>query len=244
MNLNEYLNFKKGNFFIKDIYGTDSTSNIISDYIRMTKPNTCLEIGTGLGVTTFKIGKALSDNKKGELITIDNGKDWEEVKKFTPYNSLSYQDYINKLIKEFNLQDYVLFVNETLDYNLFYKTNNKIDFIFFDSWDSSAKGIYCFLRFYLNNMNEGSSILIDNGFKFLSSYLFIKNIINQFNNNIVPKSLIADLDKELIAKTESVIKDNYFNLFYLNNLNNKNQTGTIWIQLTKKDCLPNTYFEW
>ena len=45
MNLKEYLNFKKENLFLKDIYGTNHISNIISNYIRMTKPNTCLEIG-------------------------------------------------------------------------------------------------------------------------------------------------------------------------------------------------------
>ena len=244
MTLNDYLNYKKDNTYLDKIYGTENTSNIIASFVNSERPNLCLEIGTGLGVSTFKIGSALKNNKQGLLITIDDGRDWNNVKEFTPYPDLDYYNYINKLIDEFALKNHISFINEKVDYNLFYIPKDKIDLIFFDAWDSNTKGVFAFLKFYLPLMNAESSILIDNGLSYAGSCLIIKNIINHLNSNNLPQSLIEGISKEKLNAFKQLIEKHSFNLFTIKNKNNKHQSSLAWIQLQKKDCLPSQDFIW
>ena len=62
---------------------------IIASFVNSERPNLCLEIGTGLGVSTFKIGSALKNNKRG-LLTILMMVERNNVKEFTPYPDLDY----------------------------------------------------------------------------------------------------------------------------------------------------------
>ena len=244
MTLNEYLYYKKDNTQLNKIYGTENTSKIISNFISLEKPNLCLEIGTGLGVTSFAIGMSLKKNKKGLLITIDDGRDWENIKNFTPYPNLSYCNYIQKLISQLDLDNQILFLNEKVDYNLFYIPKEKIDIIFFDAWDSNTKGVFAFLKFYLPLMNNESSILIDNGLSYAGSYLIIKNIINYLNANTIPQALIEDVDNKKLDDLRKLVEKHSFNLFTIKNKNNKKQSSLAWIQLQKRNCLPSQNFTW
>ena len=74
--------FKKRNF--KSIYELSVYRNFIYYVVRCLKPNKVLETGVFHGLTTMWILKALEDNQKGELFSIDiKRSDWNKYFKKT-----------------------------------------------------------------------------------------------------------------------------------------------------------------
>ena len=65
---------------LAEVYGKESFCYLIYSLIKMQKPKTIIELGTGLGTTALMIAQALKENNKGKIWTVDNGSDWEEIK--------------------------------------------------------------------------------------------------------------------------------------------------------------------
>ena len=62
------------------IYGTEDFSLYLYSLVKMTRPSTVLELGTGLGTAALWMALALKENNNGILHTIDDGSEWERIK--------------------------------------------------------------------------------------------------------------------------------------------------------------------
>jgi hypothetical protein len=60
-------------------YGSEDQSIFFYSYVKMQRPKTVLELGTGLGHTALWVAQALKENDRGHIWTVDNGARWPEV---------------------------------------------------------------------------------------------------------------------------------------------------------------------
>src|SRR6266436_5037040 len=69
--LKEYAN-RFGTF-----YGTEDFCIFLYGLAKMQRPKVILELGTGFGVTTFWLARAVVENGEGHIWTVDNGSHWQ-----------------------------------------------------------------------------------------------------------------------------------------------------------------------
>ena len=61
-------------------YGTEDSTVFLYSIVKMQRPKTILEIGTGLGVCAFQMAMAVRENDYGHVYTLDNGDHWERTR--------------------------------------------------------------------------------------------------------------------------------------------------------------------
>jgi hypothetical protein len=119
-------------------YGSEDQAVLLYSLVKMYRPRAVLELGTGLGVSSYWIAQALKENGEGQLLSVDDGSHWNEdaIQKVTPaldkllrkldehptFSSLfprakvpHYFDWLNALARTLELDAHVSFVNESLD---------------------------------------------------------------------------------------------------------------------------------
>jgi len=248
MSLEKVINYIRtklndGPTTLSEVYGTEHFCYFIYSLVRMTHPLTVVELGTGAGVTTCMIAHALKENKKGLLWTIDNGSDWKNIKlnflkeKFKG----SYSDFLNKLFKRLELQEFISFQNIHLNSKQFFNPNKPIDLLFEDAQDEGPQGCINLLGYYLPKMNKYSSIFIDRASTIHHSYLLLEYIIDRLQEGKIPRQLVRNMSPEEVQKTEELVKSSKFTLVHLTETaqdkHNKHQNSRAWIKIEPLDVV-------
>jgi hypothetical protein len=221
-------------------YGCEDFSIFLYSLIKMKKPKTIVDFGTGLGSTMLWAAAGCKENKIGKVISIDNGSHWNFLLKKSENKILkeeNYNSFINKIINNHNLSDFVIFKNEEIDL----ETSNNIDNIDIAIFDfkHGPLDIIEILSKTLKNMSQNSIIFIDSASTLLSSYLILEKIINEFNKNII----LDVFNKE--EKTKNLILSSNFTLLHILENKERNQNSTAMIQITPKSCIPySPYFRY
>ncbi len=60
------------------VYGSDDISMFFYTLIRRERPLNIVELGTGLGVSTFWMAQALKELGDGQIWTVDDGSHWQD----------------------------------------------------------------------------------------------------------------------------------------------------------------------
>jgi len=218
-------------------YGTEDFSIFLYSLIKMRKPNNIVELGTGLGSVMIWAGLACKENGFGQITTVDNGLHWNENIKNRDSTLTIEKDYsifINNLIKDYEIQDFVKFKNEDININTI-NDNDNIDILFCD-FNHGPEMILDLLASALPRMSKESIILFDSASTYLPSYLLLENIIDNFNKNHILESLnIGSKSKELILNSR-------FILSHLIEKKNRDQNSTAMIEIKPKDCFPNSKY--
>ena len=241
MSLEKVINYvntkvREDGLTVGEYYGTEYFSYLLYSLVRMERPKTIVELGTGLGTTSCMMAQALKENGKGTLWAIDNGEDW----KTNPlYANQSYEDFFQDLLKKLNLEKIVKFKNTTLTNESFFNPRKPIDMIFCDAHDSSAQGCVSLLKYYLPLMSDYSSIFIDRSSTINHAYLMLEQLIGYLQQGKIPASLrsknlksIAHLKFTLVhlAETKEAKK-------------NKQQNSTAWIKIEPADVIIHNQVE-
>ena len=163
-------------------YETVDSCMFYYSLVKMKKPKLVLELGTGNGSTAFMIGLAMIENSRGEVITIDNGKDWIGMGE--------YEKAIRWFTKHYKLEKHVDFRCEDIDLEKI--KVDKIDMVISD-FDRSAKFNLSLIIWWLYNANEYSSLFIDSLSENFDAYSHVKETIDYFNRGIVPGNLPKNL---------------------------------------------------
>jgi predicted O-methyltransferase YrrM len=234
------IDFNKAKYYTDKLekivgYGTEDFSIFLYSLIKMRKPATIVELGTGVGSVMIWAGLACKENNFGKIITIDNGLHWDQDIKHRNDEFLfqkNYSDFIEYLIKDNEIENFVIFKKEDIEIN---KINNlsDIDILFVD-FDHNPLTIHKIVESCMSRMSSESIIFFDSASTYFPSYLFLEKIINEFNKNIIASSFNFD------DKTKNFILNSNFTLSHIIENKNRIQNSTAMIEIKPEDCFPNS----
>ena len=193
-------------------YVTQDSCLFFYSLVKMKSPEKVLELVTGNGATAFMIALAMSENNKGLITTIDNASAWKKTESLT--------DHVNKYKTRWNLEKYLNFKEENIDFNnLSYLKN--VDIVTSD-FLRTPEYVGPLLYWWLLHSNTYSSLFIDGLCDYYPGFSFVTDSIKFFNKGIVPKNF-EKLDKEYINYK-------FTQLNMRKTENDKLQNGITWIK--------------
>jgi predicted O-methyltransferase YrrM len=238
-NYEKLIEIKKFSDKVGHYYGTEDFSIYLYSIIKMMKPKTVLELGTGLGISTLWAAIALEENKNGTIHTIDDGSDWSNFKVqkffFENYYRDSYHEYISNLISTFQFNDVIHFhhekINEASEFD-------NLDIIFSD-YSHSPYSVINLIAKFLPKMKEDSYIFIDSASTYYSSFHTLEAIVDNFNRGKIPKTLFELISPDDLEKFYSKVMNSKFELTHIIENKNRNQNSTAQIKISPIDIMPS-----
>ena len=176
-------------------YGTSGFSFYLYGLIKMIKPYTVIELGTGVGTTCFLAAQACKENNKGKVITIDSGVDE------TQSNFNIDRDFYN-LRNQFELNEFLELRNFRLDFNNLNKLNDIEEVnILFNDIDCGPHNFLTLLNWILPRVNTECYYIIDRGATYWPNYCVIELTLEQLNKGKIPDVLLGLAeDQEYLRK--------------------------------------------
>lgn len=223
---------------IGSIYGTEDLSVYLYSVIKMMKPKTVVELGTGLGSTMLWSAIALEENNQGVLYTVDDGSEWERISTASEligeHFRKDYDQYIQDLISTFQVYEIIQFINKKISV----VNVNHIDLLFSDF----AHGVFDITKLfadYLPRMNDYSKIFIDSASTNYSSYHTIEKIVEILNSGKIPKSFeeasSSVFEHDILLKQ---VQKSRFKIDHIIENKDRNQNSTCCITIEPIDIFP------
>lgn len=234
----KFVNLKQFTDSVGPIYGTEDFAIYLYSIVKMTKPKTVLELGTGFGTTSLWVALALEENSVGKIYTIDDGSEWPKLEsykeKFKNLYRENYSDYIKNLFEQFELTNQIEFYNTKVEK----KKIENIDILFCD-FSHSPFSVVNLLVDYLPKMSENSFVFIDSASTYYSSYHTLESIVDIFNFGKIPKTfldMVSPLDRD---KFYHRVMTSKFELTHIVENKDRAQNSTAQIKITPVDIFPN-----
>lgn len=234
-------------------YGSSEICHFLYSIIKMHRPTTVVELGAGLGVSTFWMALALQENGSGHLWAVDNFVQYEEYRQklFPRVQSAlkevgialdldhSPEAYFEKAEELLNLQAYWTLVHQTIDsrqpnhFETYPFAEENIDLLFSDFASDPDAILQLFVQI-LPRMAECSSVFIDSAPTIRESYFLLNSLVESFNAGNVPK-ILADL---LTSEEIETILNRRYTLVHLTYNPEGHQSGTSWLKIEPHDIVP------
>lgn len=206
-------------------------SHYLYGLVKMIKPETVVEFGTGYGTTAFLTAQALKENKKGIIKTIDDGVFWAETN--PPQNS--YSDFIHAKIEEFGISHHIHFIPRTLNFQNFEPINDirHIDILFNDI-DCNPEYIVYTMAWLMPRIKKTCYFFIDGSATYWPAYSMLEMLVKSLNEKNIPKKMLNFFgDDELLYK---LTRNKVFTLVHVKKENNDPiQNGFSMIKIEDKD---------
>lgn len=225
------------------VYGTEDFCFFLYSVVKMHKPQRVLELGTGTGVSSFWIARALRENGSGTLLTIDDGRQWDKVRqapgleRYGAQGYASHRDFILAMAERFGVARELSLVTTSLPPYPEFDPGIEVDLLFSDFRHDPAT-VLALLAHFLPRMSEASSIFIDSASTAFASYLLLERLIEEFNVGRVPKELLTRLPEERAQDLASAVRSRRFTLVHLTEVKDRDQNGTAWIKIAPIDIVP------
>lgn len=234
-------------------YGSSEICHFLYSIIKMHRPESVVELGAGLGISTFWMALALQENETGHLWAVDDFVQHDEyLVKFFPRIQSNLQDmgitldqkhsaeeYFNAAENLLNLKETWTLVQRSIDLkepNHFdeYPFGKKTIDLLFTDFASTPEAILQQFVHFLPRMSECSSLFIDSVPTIWDSYFFLNNLIDKINSGHIPRIL-----SELLSKEEmEIILDRRYTLVHLTYNPDGHQSGTSWVKIEPHDIVP------
>jgi len=200
-------------------YDTEGTAHFFYSLVKFKHTQKFLELGTGLGVTSFAIAEAMKENNSGHIITVDNSRDV----------------FLKDKIQEFKF-DNIEFLNQNINFKNI--TPNNYDIIFSD-FDRTPVYLQDLLTFFLLNSNPYSSLFIDGLNCYWPGYSYVSKMINLLEENKIPnifKNTLNNLEQKKLS--DKVQNTKFTQIDIRKKHNDKLQTGITWLKLEPYNVCP------
>lgn len=239
------------------LYGSEDLCVLLYSLVRREKPQTIVELGTGLGVSTLWMAQAMRENGNGHIFTIDDGQHSPPLMTFLRQNKerlqpivqpdgLAYPDYLQQLIGNCGLADQVTYRCATASPNADDMLPpeacdfgpHPIDLLFSD-FDHSPETIMDILAFFLPRMAECASIFIDSASTRLSSFLMLERLVAQLNKGKVPHGFLTVKSGPQREALVRIVAQRQFRLTHLIERKNRSQNSTAWLRIEPSDWRPH-----
>lgn len=259
-NKNQWMSLLALRNEIGAIYGSEDLAVLLYSLARRERPKSVVELGTGLGVSSFWIAHALRENSFGHLWTFDDGSHFESM--FTSYlreqlhslgeqlklqalsnENLSYSKYFAEMSSFLELENYLTLVQERIDFqeNIIKEhwsfLDEPIDWLFSDI-SHGPGAIISLLAEFLPFLASCSSIFIDSASTLLVSYLTLERIIEQLNRGCIPRQFLEVGCEERRTRLLELIHQRKFTLVHLVESKDRSQNSTAWIKIEPIDFVP------
>jgi len=243
------------------IYGSEDISMLLYTLVRRERPLNVVELGTGLGVSTFWIGQALKEIGQGIISTFDDGSHWKDTKEVErafhllsnvePFSSLKrsnldYEGFVNGMCELLELQDFLTFIPDHIDLSneaefvarKYLFLQSPVDFVFADI-QRNPDDILDVFSFFLPRMAESASIFIDSASTSLTGFLFLEKLIGQLNDGKVPRHFLMNKTPRRRRRMIDLISLRRFSLVHLIERKHREQNSTAWIKIEPVDYVPH-----
>ena len=223
------------------IYGTEDWCMFMYSIVKMHKPKTIIELGTGCAVTSMWMAQAVKENEVGHILTIDDGRDWQDVLQgnqpmFLPDEKKeSFQEYFNLLTEKFELKDQITL--EMTAMPPFPQVDGTLDLLFSD-FMHDPNSLIEILSFYLPKMSAASSIFMDSASTSFPSYCFLELLTQHLNQGKIPLMLlnkVSDGDKK---RVHELVSNSKFTLIHICEAKDREQNSTAWLKIEPCDIRP------
>jgi hypothetical protein len=201
-------------------FNTENFCFYMYGLIKMIKPKTVLELGTGLGTTTFLAAQACKENNYGKVISIDDGSQCSHIIN-------DYRKYINSKIKKFNLNKHCEFIYKKLNLISLEEIKDVKDIsILFNDINSEPQYFFSILTWLIPKLNNKTYFIIDKTATFLPTRNIIDVCLKDLNVGKVPKVMYDMTDDKTYL--ENKIRKLNFSIHYVERKNDiflKNKLG-------------------
>jgi hypothetical protein len=223
------------------MYGVEDFAIFLYALIRMHRPQSLIELGSGSGVCALLAARAMLENGCGKVTSIDNGSHWDKLRErrelagFALGAAESYSSFMYRLAAQFEVSDHVEFVYGELP--RFPEPGHGVDMVFSD-YESHPAAIAQLLAFYLPRMNEASSIFIDGASTYLPSFLFLERLVEDLNRGKIPGALLKHIPEQQLGQWMRLSHTRRLTLVHLTERKQRDQNSTAWLKIEPVDHIP------
>lgn len=232
-------------------YGTEDLCLFLHSLVRMHRPQTIVELGTGFGASALSMALAAQINGHGHVWTVD---DFAQIGKlqvalnentarlestrWTGLAALDTSEVLTEVILRLTVEDSLTLVRREMTLDApghfdDYGFTEPVDLLFCD-FTHGPIAVLQILRQFLPKMAPASSIFIDSASTAWTSYLLLEQIVDQLNHGHVPALLQEETDIDLSA----AIRNRRIILVHLTRGDDRTQNSTAWLKLEPIDVRP------
>lgn len=252
--IHEYLNFrmKDSQDYKHELaaeYGTENFSMFMYALVKMAKPKTMLELGTGAGITSFLAAQAMKENGFGTVYTVDDASQWSDIstfiKEYFQAKDIDYRSFINLATKTFDIGKHLRSFSTQVSLDKLFMPDgvDKLDIVYIDCLGTNVQNVAATLAYYLPRLNLYSSLFWDNASTFNHTFLFFDYVVRELSAGKVPVSLLKGLNQQEMIALETMVRHCKFTLVHLTDDNrgkvNKHQNSRTWLKIDLNDFIPH-----
>ena len=231
------------------VYGMEDFPLFLYSLVKMQKPEQILELGAGLGVSTFWMAQACEENDRGTIVTVDNGEHWpdlletdalpltEEERSFG-----KHRDYFHHMTEHFGFSDRILLLEDTVPPYPTPKNGEKIDICFSD-FDHRPEQVILMFAALLPYMQTNSHIFIDSAPTYFASYQLLENLMGFFNKGQIPLAMREQINQAQLEAAETFVRHSRFILVNITEARGGAQNSTAWVKIEPLDVRPQPFTE-
>ncbi len=232
-------------------YGTENLCLFLHSLVRMHRPATIVELGTGFGASALSMALAARMNGRGQVWTVDGHQEIEnlhfrlgqnrerlESTRWAGLATMPASEVLSEVSRRLRLEDRLTVIKRTMSLDVpghfdDYPFADPVDLLFSD-FNHGPRDVLRILQEFMPRMAPSSSIFIDSASTAWSSYLLLERIVDQFNAGHVPAVLQEGCRTDLGAR----IRNTRVVLVHLTRSENRVQNSTAWLKFEPIDLQP------
>jgi Methyltransferase domain len=235
-------------------FGTEYLCLFLHSFVRMNRPKTVVELGTGLGITAFWMALGAKSNKMGHVWTVDDFEWFDRRQTFMEEEILARlraaeiisldhsvaEQYYSGISQLLGLDSFLTFVkskiilSEVRHFDDYPFVQMPIDLLFSD-FHHSPMDILALLGHFLPRMAASSSIFMHSASTYWTSYLLLEQVCLLLNAGRAPKMLqeVCSADLRSFAQTHRIT------LVHLTERQKGKQNSVAWLKIEPVDIVPH-----
>ena len=237
-------------------YGTAAFSRFLYSLVRMQRPTTLVELGTGHGVSALWMAHALQENETGHLWTVDNLSQIGDlvdaltvrgpILEHAAWNGISHlasSTILPEAARRLGVDQHLTFVTREIDLRSAahftdYAFEKPVDLLFTD-FAHGPDAVLRLLGHFLPLMAETASVFIDSASTSWPSYLLLEQVVGMLKRREVP----AVLQRYCPQNLTPLVAERRFQLVHITKAGSRTQNATAWLRIEPVDLRPHPAVE-